>query len=103
MSARLIGWCPHPTRHRNCTKVGCKPTHPKGKRAVRKKLAKYMETQYRRLIGGARIIIKEDDYLCTGCYNFENNKMNKNMAFYQLHRMILWKRMMLMILNFPLI
>ena len=77
MGPRLIGWCPHLTRHRNCTKVGYKPTHPKGKRAVRKKLAKYMETQYRQLIGGPRTVIKEGDYLCTGCYNFENNKMNK--------------------------
>ena len=77
MSPRLVRWSAHSTRHSNCTKVGCKANHPKCKRVVRQKLASFIQTQYRRSIGSTKIKIKEGDRLCTGCYNFENNKMNK--------------------------
>lgn len=83
MSPRLIRWCAHPTRHINCTKIGYKTTHPKGKRIVKNKLAYYIQTQYRRSIGSTKVTIKEGDYLCTSCYELENNKMNKKYGILQ--------------------
>ncbi|CAF2984878.1 unnamed protein product [Rotaria sp. Silwood2] len=36
-----------------------------------------MQNQYCRTIGRTKTIIKEGDYLCTGCFNVENINMNK--------------------------
>ena len=77
MSPKSTKWCAHPIQHKNCTKTGCKTTHAKEKRVIRKKLSKFMQVQYRRIIGGSKTIIKEGEFLCTSCYNLENNKMNK--------------------------
>ena len=77
MGSKRIIWCAHPNLHRECTKIGSRPTYPKGKRVVKKKLADFILNQYRRPIGRMKTVIKESDLLCTGFLNFENNNENK--------------------------
>jgi hypothetical protein len=77
MARRSTIWCAHPTRHKNCSKVGYKITHPKGRRAVSKQVAQYIQKYYSRGIGKSKLKIREGDFLCTSCYDFECKKVNK--------------------------
>ncbi|CAF3815158.1 unnamed protein product [Rotaria sp. Silwood1] len=77
MARQSTIWCAHPTRHQNCSKVGRKVTHPKGRRVVSKQLAQYIQKYYRRGIGKSKLTTREGDFLCTGCYDFECKKMNQ--------------------------
>ncbi len=77
MARRSTIWCAHPTRHKNCSKVGCKITHPKGRHAVSKRVAQFIRKYYNRGIGKSKLTIREGDFLCTNCYDFECKKMNK--------------------------
>ncbi|CAF0925691.1 unnamed protein product [Rotaria sordida] len=77
MSSKLVKWCAHPSRHKNCTKVDRSINHPKGKRSVRTRLANSICKRYRRIIGDTKVIIKGSDYLYNTCYNFEYDYMIK--------------------------
>ncbi|CAF4215535.1 unnamed protein product [Adineta steineri] len=77
MARRTTIWCAHPTRHQNCTKVGYKVTHPKGKRVISKQVAQYIQMYYGRGVGKSKLTIQEGDFLCTGCYDYECKKMNQ--------------------------
>jgi hypothetical protein len=77
MTPKLVKWCAHPSRHKDCVKVGRSITHPKGKRVIKKRLAQYICFRYRRVIGGKKTVIKPSDYLCNTCYNFEYDYMVK--------------------------
>ena len=77
MSPQLVRWCAHPYRHENCTKIGRAVSHPRGQRQVKKRLAGFVCDRYRRNIGGSKVSVKETDYFCSTCYNFEHNQMIK--------------------------
>ena len=37
-----VQWCAHPMSHRNETRIGSRPTHPRGDRKVDEELAKFI-------------------------------------------------------------
>ncbi|CAF1546445.1 unnamed protein product [Adineta ricciae] len=76
--------CAHPTRHQNRRKA----THPKGKRVISKQFANYIQKYYRRGIGKSKLSIREGDFLCFKCYNFEFIKMSKKYKLTQVQESV---------------
>ena len=73
----LNKWCAHPTRHVNDTKVGNRPSHPKGNHSISAQLARNIQTQYSSSIGMRKMLLKEGDRLCTTCYDRERGGFDK--------------------------
>jgi hypothetical protein len=63
-------WCANSVAHADKTKKGQKPTHPKGKRRVDHDLAVFLTDTY-------GILINEDDFLCTCCYDLAKENLSR--------------------------
>ena len=67
-------WCSHPVAHRGSTKVGCKPSHPRGKRRVDGQLARFISEMYAMVDETNQL--RTDYRLCHTCYDRENARFN---------------------------
>ena len=59
-----VQWCVHPVYHSGKTKVGPKPSHPRGTRRVDDKLVKFINDTHGILLDSTAESIKEGDLLC---------------------------------------
>ncbi|CAF5029799.1 unnamed protein product, partial [Rotaria socialis] len=64
-------WCSYPCHDevssdgkKRCSKIGQKPSHPKGKRSINDQLALYINSHNESILDGTRTKLSEDDYLC---------------------------------------
>jgi hypothetical protein len=78
MSEKSIIWCSHPKHDevlpngKKCVwKTGIKPTHPKGKRRINKKLAEFINRSHRDILNGTSKRLMEGDSLCSTCFEAE--------------------------------
>ena len=71
-----IQWCAHPVYHSGKTKIGQKPSHPRGKRKVDEELAKFIKDTYRLSSNLTAESIEEGDLLCRTCYEKEMSGLN---------------------------
>ena len=55
-------WCVNTSNHPQKTKVGCKPTHPKGQRRIGRDLAVFFGRKF-------SVVFDKHDYLCSSCYS----------------------------------
>lgn len=67
-------WCSHPVAHRGSTKVGCKPSHPRGNRKVDGQLARFISELYAMVDETNQL--RTEYRLCRRCYERENAKFN---------------------------
>jgi hypothetical protein len=54
-------WCANTNSHPKKTKIGCKPSHPKGQRRIGRELADFLGQKF-------SVSFDEHDYLCSPCY-----------------------------------
>ncbi|CAF2156465.1 unnamed protein product [Rotaria magnacalcarata] len=73
-------WCSHPCHDevssdgkKRCSKIGQKPSHPKGKRSINEQLAIYINSHTESILNGTFTKLSEDDYLCETCFTKEEN------------------------------
>ncbi|CAF1550492.1 unnamed protein product [Adineta ricciae] len=71
-------WCCHPTRHIGASKVGCVPSHPKGKYVASATLVNFLKKQY----GSAAMKVPMNSNsgrlcVCTSCREFESDRLRK--------------------------
>ena len=71
-----VQWCVHPVYHSGKTKVGPKPSHPRGTRRVDDKLVKFINDTHGILLDSTAESIKEGDLLCRTCYEEESRRLN---------------------------
>ncbi|CAF5017065.1 unnamed protein product [Rotaria sp. Silwood1] len=73
-------WCSHPYHDevlsngkKRFSKVGQKPSHPKGKRSINEQLANYINSHSESILNGSSTKLEGGDYLCSTCYTKEEN------------------------------
>ena len=74
-------WCCHPGRHNRTSKVGCVPSHRKGKYLVSSKLVKLLQKQYGLPVFNPSQSKKAKLYTCTSCYQYETDRFEKFKTF----------------------
>ena len=62
-------WCANSLAHVDKTKIGKKPTHPKGQRRIGDDLANFLNYS-------SSLLFNENDYLCTRCYTTAKENFN---------------------------
>ena len=73
----LKRWCVHPTRHRDDTRIGLRPSHPEGHHPISAELARNLQEQWGRSIGTTEITLREGDRLCKVCFYTERARFDK--------------------------
>ena len=67
-------WCTHPTAHFGPTKIGSRPSHPRGDRKVTDELAMFIKESYGMLDEKEPVV--QMPFLCRTCFDRERAKFN---------------------------
>ncbi|CAF3374084.1 unnamed protein product [Rotaria sp. Silwood2] len=74
-------WCAHPYHgevlpngKKRFSKIGAKPSHPKGKRLISKELAEFINNHNETILNGYSKQLSKADYLCSPCFVKERNR-----------------------------
>ena len=70
-----VRWCAHPTFHRNATRIGSRPTHPRGDRKVDEELARFINNALQSSTYENMTSIRQGDLLCRACYVKERHAL----------------------------
>ena len=69
-------WCAHPVYHSGKTKIGLKPSRPRGNRKVDNQLTKFINDTHAIFASSTTKSCEENDLLCRTCYEKELSKLN---------------------------
>ena len=75
-----VQWCAHPVYHSGKTKVGPKPSYPRGSRRVDEELVKFINDTHGISFDSTAESIREGDLLCRTCYEKESTRLNLHNA-----------------------
>jgi hypothetical protein len=74
-------WCTHPCHDevlangkKRFSKVGSKPSHPKGKRLINEELAEFINSHNEAILNESSKKLSKGDYLCSSCFTKERNQ-----------------------------
>ncbi|CAF4708967.1 unnamed protein product [Rotaria sp. Silwood2] len=74
-------WCAHPYHDevlpngkKRFSKIGAKPSHPKGKRLISEQLAEFINNHNEAILNGSSKQLSKADYLCSPCFVKERNR-----------------------------
>jgi len=74
-------WCGHPCHDevlpngkKRFSKVGAKPSHPKGKRLINEGLAEFINSHSEAILNESSKQLSKGDYLCTFCFTKERSR-----------------------------
>jgi hypothetical protein len=74
-------WCTHPCHgevlangKKRFSKVGSKPSHPKGNRLINEELAEFINRHNEAILNESSKKLSEGDYLCSSCFAKERNQ-----------------------------
>ena len=70
-----VRWCAHPMSHRNATRIGSRPTHPRGDRKVDEELAGFINNSLQSSTYESTTLIQQGDFLCRTCYEKERHAL----------------------------
>ena len=70
-----VQWCAHPMSHWNETRIGSRPTHPRGDRKVDEELARFINNSLQLSTYQNMNLIQQGEFLCRTCYEKERNAL----------------------------